>query len=106
MLDANLCDDSLECCEWGHHHIATWPGCCGSFARQRRSNWRRLSAFSPGRLFPSAFGETNPPPPSPARGRFGLSGAKHLEPSLLEPSSRYTAPSARKVRGELTGCLL
>ena len=41
---------------------------------------------------------------SPLRVRRGF--AKHLERYLLVPSSRYTAPSARKVRGELTGCLL
>src|ERR1035438_6277330 len=72
MLDANLCDDSLECCEWGHHHIAAWPGCGGRFARRHRSNWRRLSAFSPVRLFQSQFDQTNPATPSTARVRCGV----------------------------------
>ena len=57
--------------EWGHIHIASEPGCCGSFARRRRSNWRRLSAFSPGGLFQSAFGQTNPATPSTAMVRCG-----------------------------------
>jgi hypothetical protein len=66
----------------------------------------RLSALSPGRLFPSAFGQANPATPSTATGRCGVLGSKHLERYLLVPSSRYAAPGARKARGELTGCLL
>src|ERR1017187_8065111 len=41
---------------------------------------------------------------SPLRVRRGF--AKHLQLSLLVPSSRYAAPRARQARGELTGCLL
>ena len=65
-----------------------------------------MSAFSPGGLFPRAFGQANPATPSTVRGRCGVLGSKHLERYLLVPSSRYAAPGARKARGELTGCLL
>ena len=65
-----------------------------------------MSAFSPGGLFQSAFGEASPATLSTVRGRCGVFGSKHLERYLLVPSSRYAAPGARKARGELTGCLL
>ena len=32
--------------------------------------------------------------------------AEHIQRYLITPSGRYAAPSARKARGELTGCLL
>ena len=32
--------------------------------------------------------------------------AEHLQEYLVNPSRRYSAPRARKARGELTGCLL